>query len=254
MKFLQFTIISFLICIGLVVNVSAKLETKTVILKRVTHLVIEIVPDLGTHLIFPFILDEGDSAIPFTMVSTNKIFLTERKPKRNSFVIMVDREKMPADLHKIPEYYGNLFLVVGDYNLTIELKTTDDLTKQVTEYVFELGDMEEELLIQKVINNRVALLEAGYQKRLDEIDELAEKKVISKLAELATTSPKVSNIKEEKIISSDDGDIVLYVDQALQYGRFVSFTYEIENKTDKPLSVTAIQLLQKTKNKVQKWI
>jgi len=242
----MFTIISFFIGFASVLDASAKPQTKTVTLQRVTHLTVEILPDMGSHFIFPFVLDETDSEIPFTNVSTNKIFKVDRTPKRNSFVVLINQDRVPEEYRgrKLPEYRGNLFLVVGDYNITIEMKITNEIDNHFTEYVFELGAIEEELLIQKMVQNRVALLEKDYEKRLAHIDELAEDKVITKLGELAATKPRIKNIKEMKEMSTDDGPIVLKVDRALHYGRFISFAYQIENQTNKALSVTGIEILQ----------
>ncbi len=213
-----------------------------------THLTVNILPDMGSHFIFPFLLDENDSTIPFTNVSTNKLFKTDRSKNRNSFVVLIDGDQVPEEYRgkPLPQYYGNLFLVAGDYNITIELRTTNDIEKHFTEYVFELGPVEEELLLQKMVQNRIALLEKDYQSRLEQIDDLAEDKVISKLGELAAQPPKEKNIKEEQTIDSEDGTIVLFVDRALQYGRFMSYVYQIENRTHKALSITGIQLLQDT--------
>jgi len=220
-----------------------------VVLKKITHLVVEIVPDLGTHFIFPFVLDEGDSAIPFTMVSTNKVFATERKAKRNSFVVLIDREKIPPEFQgkALPQYFGNLFLTVGDYMVSIELRTTHDLKKHYTDIVFKLGDFEQEILIQKVIQKRLEKLEAEYQAMMKDVDLLAEKKVIEKLGELAMRSPITRNIKEEKIERLEGAEIVLYVDRSLRYGSFLSFVYEIENRGEKGLTVTGIRLFQEDK-------
>jgi len=246
LKLLRFTIISFVFILGASGLVSAEPRTKTVELTKITHLVVEIVPDLGTRFTFPFVLDEADSAIPFTMVSTNKIFQTERKEKRNTFVVLVDREKIPPEFQsgQIPAYFGNIFVTAGDYMVTIELRTTNSLKAHFTDIVFKMGKVEEEILIQKVIDQRIKTLEADYEKKLEEIDKLASQKVIEKIGELAITSPKIKNIKEEKKERLDDALVVLYVDRSLSYGPFVSFVYEIENQSDSGLTVSNIRLLQ----------
>ncbi|MFQ5543522.1 MAG: hypothetical protein ACE5FY_04115 [Nitrospiria bacterium] len=215
-------------------------------LKKITHLVVEIVPDLGTHFIFPFVLDEGDSAIPFTMVSTNKVFSTARKEKRNSFVVLVDREKIPPQFQggEIPQYFGNLFLTAGDYMVSIELRTTNDLTQHYTDIVFKFGPLEQEILIQKVIDQRVRRLESEYRQRMEEIDLLAEKKVVEKLGELAIRTPVTRKIKEEAVERLGEGEVVLYVDRSLSYGPFLSIVYEIENKGRTGLTITDIRLMQ----------
>ncbi len=225
---------------------SAEPREKTVTLKKITHLVVEIVPDLGTHFIFPFVLDEGDSAIPFTMVSTNKVFSTERKEKRNSFVVLIDREKIPPQFQggEMPQYFGNLFLTVGDYMVSIELRTTNDLTRHYTDIVFKFGAIEQEILIQKVIKKRLEKLEAEHSQRMAEIESLAEKKVIGKLGALAIRTPSTRKIKEETIERLGGGEVVLYVDRSLSYGPFLSIVYEIENKGKSGLTITDINLMQ----------
>ncbi len=215
-------------------------------LEKFTNLVVEIVPDLGTRFVFPFVLDDHkESYIPFTLNSTNVVFRTDRQKERNSFVVDIDRTKVDeAFKENMPEYRGILFITAADYLITIELRTTKKLDDQVTDIIFKLGDLEQEVLIQKVIDKRILALEADYQQELEKVDALASQKVLAKIGELIVETPKIKNIKEEAIFNFGRDAVVLYVDRSVTYGPYVSFVYEIENEGDSGLSVSHIRLLQ----------
>ena len=85
---------------ALIVSFSARAEprVKHVTLTQETTLVIELVPDLGTRFVFPFVLDEQDEYVPFTSTITNPAFASIREPGRNSFVVTIPPSPVVMDL------------------------------------------------------------------------------------------------------------------------------------------------------------
>lgn len=219
--------------LALATQAAGEPRSKTVPLQQFTQLTIDVIPDLGTRIVFPFVLDEQDDDIPFTLVSTNPIFRTDRQPKRNSFVVMVDTSKTaPSGAASLPTYYGNIFVTVAGYHITIELKTATRLNRHFSDIVFELGAQERELLIQKAIAQRAKGLEEEYKRRYEALEELAERRAISRIGVLALKQPKTTNIKEETTEAfGNDERMLLYVDRAMTYDPYTIYLFEIENKS-----------------------
>lgn len=209
-------------------------RVRTVTLQRLTTLTVDLVPDLGVRFTFPFILDEHDDYVPFTMTSTNPVFVPERKDGRNSFVVVVDPQKIAAAParagERLPTYYGNLFVTVAGYEVSVELRTTAQLADHYTDVVFELGEDDREILIQKLAAQRTKALEAEYQKRAAEIDHLAEQRAMARVGVLALRTPKTTRIKEEATTKLTSGEtLTLYVDRAVTYDPYTIVVFDLEN-------------------------
>ena len=66
-------IAALLVCLA-TSTAHAEPRAKTVELHKRTNLVVYVVPDLGVRFTFPFILDEQDAYVPFTLNITNPAF------------------------------------------------------------------------------------------------------------------------------------------------------------------------------------
>ena len=113
-------------------------------------------PTLGTRFSFPFILDEQDAYVPFTLNITNPSFVNTREKGRNYFVITAPARAEGTML-------GNVFVSVAGYEISIELRTTNDLSKQYSDIDFNLTNEAREDLIQQSIAQRTADAGAGLQ-------------------------------------------------------------------------------------------
>ncbi len=196
-------------------------RSRKVDLHKRTTLIAYIVPDMGTRFTFPFVLDETDSYIPFTLTPTNEIFHNDRQPKRNYFVITAPK----AGTGK---YYGNLFVTVAGFEITIELRTTNDLSKADSDIVFNLTADDREDLIQKGIAQRTKALEAEYTKKMDAIEADTDQKAVARIARLALTKPSHKGIKEENTLKLPNGDkLILYVDETVNYDPYTIILFNL---------------------------
>jgi hypothetical protein len=219
MRFLSWlALFSFLVAVN---PASAAPSSKVVPLHKRTALVAYVVPDLGVRFSFPFILDEQDSYVPFTLNLTNKAFEAKREPNRNYFVI-VPKEGSPVGM------LGYAFLSVAGYEISIELHTTSDLSKQVSDLVFEMTGEEREALIQQSIRQRTAALEQEYKKKFEALDQTAEQKAIARVGRLAIKKPDTHSIKEETRLKLPNGDsVVLYVEQVVKYDPYSIYLFNV---------------------------
>lgn len=214
-----FALCSFL----LVVNTAyAEPRAKSVELHKRTTLTVYVVPDLGTRFSFPFILDEQDSYVPFTLNITNPAFVNGREKGRNYFVIT-------APVRSEGSMLGNVFVSVAGYEISVELRTTNDLSKHYSDIVFTLTNEAREELIQQSIAQRTAALEQEYKKKFEELDAVAEQKAIARVGRLAIKKPDTKRIKEESRLKLPNGDsIVLYVDQVVNYDPYSIYLFNVE--------------------------
>lgn len=222
---LHFYIITFLLFVAAAGDATATPRVKTVTLTPHTTITAHLVPNLGVRFIFPFILDEADGFIPFTSQLTNPSFNYKREPGRNSFVIWIEPK---AGLQS-----GNLFVTVAGYLISIELKTTHDVSSFYTDINFTLGDSAREEIIQKSIQQRTRALEEEYKKKFADLENEADQKAIAKIGVLAMTSPTRTRIKEQTTVALDNGDkLTLYVNEALSYGQYTIFAFELSTDSD----------------------
>lgn len=199
-----------------------------VTLSKLTKLTLNIYPGLGTRFIFPFILDEAetkDSLVPFTLVITNPAFTHAREKGRNSLVVKTDAQGGLVA--------SNMFVSVGGYQITVELRSTKDIDSHYTDVVFDLGKEEQETLIQRGVAQRTKALDSQYQQKLDDLDKTADRRAMSRVGALALQRPRSTNIKEEATKKLTNGDrMLLFVDEVLQYGPYNVYVFELESDSN----------------------
>lgn len=204
-------------------------RNRNVVLQKHTTLTVEIVPDLGTRFIFPFVLDEQDAYVPFTLNITNPSFVSLREAKRNSFVVTIP----PASAGRGPAQYASLFVTVAGYVISVELRSTSDLSKHYSDVTFELGDAERENLIQQGIAKRTQALEAEHKKKMDDLEKIADLKAIARVGSVVLKRPSVKRVKEESQLSLSNGDkITLFVNEAITYDPYTIFTVELYSSSN----------------------
>jgi hypothetical protein len=217
--------------LGSVVATTATAEprTLTVELKKHTLVTLTIPYDMGTRFTFPFILDEQSDYVPFTLNTTNPLFVENRAPARNYFVLT---PRLPQNAKANANYLGNSFITVAGYEITIELKANNDYAHHYSDVIFKLGPEDRETLIQKAVAQRTEQLEQTYAKKLADLDHLADQKSIARVGRLALTSPSHTRIKEEGKLKLPNGDnIILYVDQAIHYDPYTIFAFDIGSES-----------------------
>jgi len=211
-------------------------KIKHVTLEDFTTLEIALVPDLGTRFVFPFVLDEQDKYVPFTLTLTNPIFETKRLPGRNTFVVTAPP---PPEGGAMPTYVANLFVSVAGHHLSVTLTTTNDLSKHVSDIVFDLTESAREDLIQQAVAQRIQSIEKQYQDKEAALDQKAEALMLRRLGQLAMSGPVRTRIREEQTVESSRGDrYILYMKDVESYGNVHLIHYEITNDGREPLRVS----------------
>lgn len=204
-------------------------RNRNVVLQKHTTLTVDIVPDLGTRFIFPFVLDEQDEYVPFTLNITNPSFVSKREAKRNSFVVTIP----PTSAGRGPAQYASLFVTVAGYEISVELRTTTELSKHYSDVTFELGEGERENLIQQGITKRTLALEAEHKKKMADLENIADLKAIARVGSIALKRPTVRRVKEESRLTLSTGDkVTLYVNEAITYDPYTIITIELDSNSN----------------------
>ncbi|MHB8454000.1 MAG: hypothetical protein ACYDDO_04725 [Acidiferrobacterales bacterium] len=206
-------------------TVQAAPSQRHVILRKYTTLTADIVPGLGTRFIFPFVLDEQDRYVPFTLDITNPtVFVSHRDPGRNSFVVTT-----PVNLRRA-RYYGNLYVTVAGYEISVELRTTTDRARDASDIIFDLGRKARADLIQQAVARHMRALDADYQRKVAELDKRIDEQAIARIGTLALHSPEHHRIEEEARLKLANGNrVVLYVDESLTFGAYTVFTFDVHS-------------------------
>jgi len=201
-----------------------------VTLRKHTLLSLTIPYDQGIRFSFPFVLDERDDYVPFTLTITNPVFTFARDPGRNFFVIS---PRVPQNAPRGAEYVGDAFITAAGYEITIELRAAPRGEAPYTDVVFALGSQDREDLIQRAIAQRTQALEAAYQQKLAGLDHLADEKALARIGHLALSRPDHTRIKQEQDLKLPNGDtLALFVDEALTYGPYTTFVFNVSTDSN----------------------
>jgi hypothetical protein len=140
---------------------------------------------------------------------------------------------------------GNVFITVAGFEISIELRTTNDLSKHYSDIVFDLTKEAREELIQQSIAQRTLALEQEYKKKFEEIDAAAEQKAIARVGRLAIKKPNTHSIKEESRLKLPNGDaVVLYVEQVVDYDPYSIYLFTVASDSgSKGLTIMDARLL-----------
>ena len=215
---------------------------KHVQLQDFTTLTIDIVPDLGTRLVFPFVLDEQpkEGVVPYTMTLTNNVFKSDRKDGRNVLVLTAPPTKDGGDMSG---YLGDLFISVAGYNITARLRTVNDWREHYTDIVFELSEADRQTLIDEEVQRRVQALEVEHQRKIEALDNDIDKRALAKVAYLALQTPDQDRVKEKTRAVLANGDrLILTVDSVMGYDQFSMVPFELEADTMDDLKILDARL------------
>jgi len=229
----------------LVVNAGADPRTKTITLSEFTKLTLDVVPDLGTRFVFPFVLDEQSDYVPFTLKLTNPVFVSTREEGRHFFVITLPS---PLEGGKMPKYLGNLFVNVAGYNISVLLRSTNKTSQHYSDVVFELSDNDRQTLIQDAVDEQMIAVKAEYQQKENELDKRAHAIALKQLGGLVLDGGDTERVAEDKAFELNDGSqAILEVDKLHKYADFGIFTYELvfDGNTHQALNILDVQLFGK---------
>lgn len=211
-------------------------------LTEFTELTLKVVPDLGTRLVFPFVLDNPAYQPPVVRTLTNGgVFSEHWVPAQNTVVLTVNT---PEQGGQLPRYLGNYFVSVNGFNVSIQLETTSQITEHVTDVVLTLTNAQRDHLIDATIKRRAAEVEAAYQDKLKDIERRAERRALALVGSVAVERPRTVRIKEQDDLTTEEGAAIrYYADVFLVYERFAILDMEIRNLSPYRLAMRDFQLL-----------
>ena len=239
----------FLLCLLVIPSVAFadfSPKKRVIALTEFTTLNVDIVPDLGTRFVFPFVLDESSENIPFTLKLTNPVFQSKREPGRNFFIVEIPPQEAGGAM---PAYLGNLFINVAGYNISVLLKSTPKLKDHYTDIVFKLTDEKREQLIEDAVKARVDVMKAMYKEKEDLLDRQAYKMAMDNIGAMLVKGGSSNNISEDEEFVLNNGDVlILSLNKLFKYNRFSIFTYEMafESGANTSIAIQDIKLFGKT--------
>lgn len=149
---------------------SFKGEVLQVPLQQQTQVFMKIVPNLGTRLIFPFILDDPQLKPPLNYKLTNtRDFEVARKldsiAGQNVFLITASGKTGAI---------GKLYISIAGYNLALNLVASHKIDDHISDVYFNLSEDDRNFLINQEIARTKDFLEKSYQNRLDSRSKLSD--------------------------------------------------------------------------------
>jgi len=234
----------FVICNVLwLAPVYAKPTSKRVPLEEFTRLTLDIVPDYGTQLVFPFVLDGMEPVLEIN--NTNKTgFTAEHKEGQNTILVTANTPKAGG---QSPDYQGLLFVTVGGYRVAIELRTTSRISKNLAEVIFNLSPEKREYLITEAVKRRTAQLDQDYQTRIASLDDRVEAKALNLVADLAFSRPSTVRVKTaEDVTLQNDIPVEIYVDEWKIYSSFAILVFELTNRSANQISINTASVTSRS--------
>lgn len=210
-------------------------EFKPVELSEFTSLSISVMPDSGTQLIFPFLLDNPELEPALKIVLTNSggfavpTSESELKTvvKQNTITITgLSNPGNPTAIH-----LGSLFITIGGYNLTIALKTTLNPAEVVTNYVFNIPNDKRDLLVERAVKRYTDEIDKKYRERFERIDIQAREEALKYIGKIAVSEPDSQKISVERNVPIGDDRLLVYMDETLIYPDFNVLKFSLENYT-----------------------
>jgi hypothetical protein len=192
-----------------------------------TRLTLDIVPDYGTQLVFPFVLDGMEPALEIN--NTNSVgFTASHQTGQNTILVTANT---PKDGGPAPDYRGLLFVTVGGYRVAIELRTTARVSKNLAEVIFDLSPERREFLITEAVKRRTVQLDQDYQARVAALDTQVEAKALNLVADLASSRPRTVRVKTAEDKTLNQATVEVYVDEWKVYPSFAILQFELTNRS-----------------------
>jgi len=225
---------------------------KKVALQEFTSLILEIMPDAGTQLIFPFELDnkELSPALKIRLTNTDGFDV----PHTEAEVQVLLKGQNTISILGKPNlnspnavYQGNLFITIGGYNLSIALKTTYEPKRHISNIIFDISQIGRDHLIENMVARKTKNLDKKYQRKLNDLDTRAKQMSLLHIAKMATNDSDSTNYKEDGDIEIDGKRIVVYSDRLISYGNdYFVLLFSLENYSSDDFTLLRSELTAHT--------
>lgn len=216
---------------------------KHVELKEFTTLQLNVIPDVGMQLIFPFLLDdpllspqikidltnEGGFTVP--AISQHKMVI----PDQNTITIIANPNQSAT--------IGTLFINVGGYNISIALRTVFNVKDMSPNVIFEISEDERNHLITHTVERYKKALKAEHDEAMAKVEERARDMALAYVGEVALAYPKTKRFISEFPIALESGRIIFFADRMLEYNNFSVLAFEIQNVNSHDINIMDISLI-----------
>lgn len=226
-------------------------KVRNVQLKETTTMTLPIIPDSGTRLVFPFKLDNPDLNPQLKIKLTNNTGFDVPDSKeelaqltdQNTMTITGVRHPVDQRTGKPPVFLGTLYISIGGYNLTINLRTSLRPAEQISDVIFSISDADRSHMVEKAIERHTDMLNEDHKKKLKVIDDTAREYALGYVGEMALEEPDSISFKIEEEIKIGSERLTAYIEELITYNdRYYVFLFDIENDTTKDFAVSSWQL------------
>lgn len=212
-------------------------------LKEYTTMTVEVVPNMGTRLTFPFKLSEQT---PEPMIANTNPLLFQVNGVSSGKVPTNTRELVitanaPESLQ---EAAGNLFISVGGYQISVALKLKYELKTHLTDYRFKLTDDELNYFIEKAVERRVAAEKKSLAEDRANLEQLAKNEALGYMGIVALNRPEVDGFATTRDVKLENGDeFEIYLEELQNYSNeYFMLTFELEHEGLKTLALNSYRL------------
>ncbi len=233
---------------GFVNAVEIKPSFENVNLKEFTALSLNVMPDTGTQLIFPFTLDNPELTPNLKIklsnsdgfwVPTTEAEISQLKGQNTLNILGVADTSNPTAKH-----LGVLNISIGGYNLSIALKTVYDPRKVKTNIVFNIPDDKREHMVEKSVERYTKALDKQYDEKFNNLDALARKNALNYVGDIVLNEPDSNSFKIETESVINNNRLLIFADSIESYNdSFHVFVYEIENYSSVDFKINNFSLL-----------
>lgn len=217
-------------------------DFKHVELKEFTNLTLNIMPHVGTQLIFPFMLDDPLLTPQIKIDLTNKTGFTVPASERSNETILVNQNTItivgnPTDNPQL----GTLFVNIGGYNISIALRSVFSSSEISPSVIFDISENERNHLITHTVERYKKALKAEHDLAMARVDEQARNMALAFVGEVSLSYPRVKKFVSETKIQLDEGRMIFFADRMNQYDNFSVLAFEIDNPNNHDLRVDNIE-------------
>ncbi len=164
-------------------------EVLKIPLQERTQFTLKVVPNLGTRLLFPFLLDDPELKPPlnYKLVNTGNFAVTRDVGNligQNVFLITSTGKN---------ERVGKLYMSIAGYNLAINLIVSNRIPDHISDVYLELSEEKRNFLINHRVETIRAQLREDYERRLLTANTLTNRE---DLALLMLRGVRKRNIKQ----------------------------------------------------------
>lgn len=217
-------------------------EFKKVPLTEFTSLTLNVLPDAGIQLIFPFMLDNPTLKPAIKIDNTNAEAFTVPATGQNASKILIDQNTITIIGNRQSEQLGNLFINIGGYNVVVGMRTVTDVREVSPTIVFELGEDDRNHLITHTIDRYKASLKSAHDKAMADLSRQAKEEALAYVGELVFKRPESTSFKISKVLDLEGRRLKIYIDELVKYDSFNTLVFEIDNPNAHDIRVDSISV------------